>query len=42
MKQSFDGPWLMAIVNDEIAPDQRWEVRDALGITMLQSGTGAH
>lgn len=36
-----DGRWLMAIVNDEIAPDQRWEIRDALGTTLLQSGTGA-
>jgi len=36
-----DGRWLMGIVNDEIAADQKWEIRDALGITMLQSGTGA-
>ena len=39
--QVVDGLWLMAIRDDEIAPDQRWEVRDALGIAPMESGTGA-
>ncbi len=39
--QVVDGLWLMAIRDDEIAPDQRWEVRDALGIAALEAGTGA-
>lgn len=39
--QVVDGLWLMAIRDDEIAPDQRWEIRDALGIAPMESGTGA-
>jgi hypothetical protein len=39
--QVVDGLWLMAILDDEIAPDQRWEIRDALGIAPMESGTGA-
>ena len=39
--QVVDGLWLMAIREDEIAPDQRWEIRDALGIASMESGTGA-
>lgn len=39
--QVVDGLWLIAIRDDEIAPDQRWEIRDALGIAVMESGTGA-
>ena len=39
--QVVDGLWLMAIRDDQIAPDQRWEVRDALGIAPMEGGTGA-
>jgi hypothetical protein len=36
----IDGLWLLAITDDEIAPEQRWEVVDPLGIGGFQSGSG--
>lgn len=38
----IDGLWVMPILNDEIGPDQPWEIRDGLGIAPMESGTGAH
>lgn len=36
-----DGLWVMAILGEEIAPEQQWEIRDALGIASMERGTGA-
>ncbi|MDQ3689805.1 MAG: hypothetical protein M3406_07200 [Chloroflexota bacterium] len=33
--------WVMPILDDEISADQRWEIRDSLGIGLMQSGTAA-
>lgn len=35
-----DGLWVLAITDDEIAPDQPWRIVDPLGMAPMESGTG--
>jgi hypothetical protein len=37
----IDGLWVIAIADDEIAPERRWEIVDPLGVAGIESGTGA-
>lgn len=36
-----DGLWVLAITDDEIAPQQQWEIVDPLGMARMEAGTGA-
>ncbi|MEO7295550.1 MAG: hypothetical protein ABIZ57_05365 [Candidatus Limnocylindria bacterium] len=38
----IDGLWVMPILDEKIAADQPWEIRDSLGIAPIESGIGAH